>query len=99
MPADIMHAEDVDRAALASGGPSLEMKGIGKRFPGVLALENVDLTLEPGKVHALMGENGAGKSTLIKIMAGVYQSRHRRYPRPRPRGGDKITARQSQGRH
>ena len=73
MPADIMHAEDVDRAALESGGPALEMKGIGKRFPGVLALENVDLTLEPGKVHALMGENGAGKSTLIKIMAGVYQ--------------------------
>ncbi len=54
-------------------GPALEMTGIGKRFPGVLALENVDLTLEPGKVHALMGENGAGKSTLIKILAGVYQ--------------------------
>jgi ABC-type sugar transport system ATPase subunit len=49
------------------------MIGIGKRFPGVLALEDVDLTLEPGKVHALMGENGAGKSTLIKILAGVYQ--------------------------
>ena len=73
MAADIMHAEDVDRAALEIGGPALEMTGIGKRFPGVLALENVDLTLEPGKVHALMGENGAGKSTLIKIMAGVYQ--------------------------
>jgi ABC-type sugar transport system ATPase subunit len=53
--------------------PALEMTGIGKRFPGVLALENVSLTLEPGKVHALMGENGAGKSTLIKILAGVYQ--------------------------
>ena len=53
--------------------PALEMVGIGKRFPGVLALENVDLRLEPGKVHALMGENGAGKSTLIKILAGVYQ--------------------------
>jgi ribose transport system ATP-binding protein len=53
--------------------PALEMRGIGKRFPGVIALENVDLTLEPGKVHALMGENGAGKSTLIKIMSGVYQ--------------------------
>jgi ribose transport system ATP-binding protein len=53
--------------------PALEMRGISKRFPGVIALENVDLTLEPGKVHALMGENGAGKSTLIKIMAGVYQ--------------------------
>jgi ABC-type sugar transport system ATPase subunit len=48
------------------------MHGIGKRFPGVVALEGVDLVLARGKVHALMGENGAGKSTLIKIMAGVY---------------------------
>jgi ABC-type sugar transport system ATPase subunit len=59
--------------SVAPGVPALEMVGIGKRFPGVLALENVDLRLEPGKVHALMGENGAGKSTLIKILAGVYQ--------------------------
>ena len=59
--------------AAAFAGPALEMEGIDKRFPGVLALENVDLKLEPGKVHALMGENGAGKSTLIKILAGVYQ--------------------------
>ena len=58
--------------AIDAGVPALEMRGIGKRFPGVVALENVDLTLEPGKVHALMGENGAGKSTLIKILAGVY---------------------------
>ena len=59
-------------AKAAPAGPAIEMTGIGKRFPGVLALENVDLTLVPGKVHALMGENGAGKSTLIKILAGVY---------------------------
>ena len=52
---------------------ALEMTGLTKRFPGVLALENVSLALEPGKVHALMGENGAGKSTLIKILAGVYR--------------------------
>jgi ribose transport system ATP-binding protein len=51
---------------------ALDMAGIGKRFPGVVALEGVDLRLEPGRVHALMGENGAGKSTLIKILAGVY---------------------------
>ncbi|RUT32498.1 sugar ABC transporter ATP-binding protein [Arsenicitalea aurantiaca] len=60
-------------AAIDTSIPALEMVGIGKRFPGVLALENVDLRLEPGKVHALMGENGAGKSTLIKILAGVYE--------------------------
>ena len=41
----------------------LELKGITKRFPGVLALDNVDFTLRRGEVHALMGENGAGKST------------------------------------
>lgn len=63
-----------DTAPAASiAAPAIEMIGIGKRFPGVLALENVDLALAPGKVHALMGENGAGKSTLIKILAGVYQ--------------------------
>ncbi|HTN61261.1 MAG TPA: sugar ABC transporter ATP-binding protein [Devosia sp.] len=55
-----------------SVAPALEMTGIGKRFPGVLALEDVNLRLERGRVHALMGENGAGKSTLIKILAGVY---------------------------
>lgn len=59
--------------AATGAGPAIEMTGIGKQFPGVLALADVDLTLEPGKVHALMGENGAGKSTLIKILAGVYQ--------------------------
>lgn len=53
--------------------PALDMTGMTKRFPGVLALEDVSLALEKGKVHALMGENGAGKSTLIKILAGVYR--------------------------
>ena len=50
----------------------LEMKGISKEFPGVKALDNVELTLERGKVCALMGENGAGKSTLMKILIGIY---------------------------
>ena len=49
----------------------LEMKGICKSFPGVKALDNVQLSLRPGTVHALMGENGAGKSTLMKILTGV----------------------------
>jgi ribose transport system ATP-binding protein len=50
----------------------LEMKGIGKTFPGVRALQGVNLSVRPGQVHALLGENGAGKSTLIKILSGAY---------------------------
>src|ERR1035437_7237625 len=50
----------------------LEMKGIGKTFPGVKALQGVNLAVREGQVHALLGENGAGKSTLIKILSGAY---------------------------
>jgi len=49
----------------------LEMRNVTKRFPGVLALNNVQLNLRPGEVHCLVGENGAGKSTLMKILAGA----------------------------
>jgi len=56
----------------SSGKILLEMKGIGKTFPGVKALEGVNLTVREGQVHALLGENGAGKSTLIKILSGAY---------------------------
>ncbi len=51
----------------------LELKGICKSFPGVKALDNINLAVRPGTVHALMGENGAGKSTLMKCLFGIYK--------------------------
>ena len=55
--------------------PIVVMKGITIEFPGVKALDGVDLTLYPGEVHALMGENGAGKSTMLNAVAGVWPVR------------------------
>jgi ribose transport system ATP-binding protein len=53
--------------------PALELRGVTKRFPGVVALDDVTLTVRPREVVGLIGENGAGKSTLLKILSGVYQ--------------------------
>lgn len=55
-----------------SPSPLLTVRNVSKAFPGVKALQGVDLTLRAGEVHALMGENGAGKSTLIKVLTGVH---------------------------
>ena len=59
---------------MSDAPPFLELRGILKRFPGVLALNGVGLDVRAGEVHALLGENGTGKSTLIKVISGVYHA-------------------------
>ncbi|HDR2159192.1 TPA: galactose/methyl galactoside ABC transporter ATP-binding protein MglA [Enterobacter cancerogenus] len=63
----------VSTTTQSSGEYLLEMSGINKSFPGVKALDNVNLKVRPHSIHALMGENGAGKSTLLKCLFGIYQ--------------------------
>jgi len=65
--------QTINMTEASSPTPVLEMRGISQIFPGVKALDGVDIALYPGKVTALIGENGAGKSTLVKILTGIYR--------------------------
>ncbi|MBN9053452.1 MAG: sugar ABC transporter ATP-binding protein, partial [Rhizobiales bacterium] len=64
---------DAGPTSESTKSPILEMRGISQIFPGVKALDGVDIALSPGEVTALIGENGAGKSTLVKILTGIYR--------------------------
>lgn len=82
--------------------PLVELRNATVAFPGVTALDGVDLRLFPGEVHALMGENGAGKSTIIKALNGVLSldgesccSTGRRRPSPRLRRATRLASRPS----
>src|SRR5450759_923975 len=68
-------ANEINQTSSQNSGniqPTMEVQNISKRFPGVVALDDVSLQFFPGEIHAIVGENGAGKSTLMKIMSGAY---------------------------
>lgn len=52
---------------------SIELRNVTKKFPGVIALQDMHLEIKPGEIHGLIGENGAGKSTLVKVLTGAHK--------------------------
>src|SRR5579875_3253240 len=66
-------ADRVAPPSAAAARPVIELSGITKLFPGLVANDAIDFELRAGEIHALLGENGAGKSTLMNILTGIYQ--------------------------
>lgn len=62
-----------DNASGAAPRPFIELRGVTKRFPGIVANDSIDLAIMPGEVHVLLGENGAGKSTIVSMLSGLLQ--------------------------